>query len=110
MNQVGYRNRFHQARQTMPRLDSSKAETQPRASESNEPSPPAVTPDPANSPYPSSKASSIEVFRQWVEDDLTSAEDISKEMGISKGTVSKLAKRGIKEGWLKKVGREYALV
>jgi Mn-dependent DtxR family transcriptional regulator len=56
------------------------------------------------------EASSIEVFRQWVEDGLTSAEDISREMGVSKGTVSKMAKRAMKEGWLKKQGREYVLV
>ena len=56
------------------------------------------------------EASSIEVFRQWVEDGLTSAEDIAREMGVSKGTVSKWAKRAMNEGWLKKNGRDYALV
>jgi hypothetical protein len=30
-------------------------------------------------------------------------------MHIFKGQVSKLAKRGMAEGWLKKDGREYAL-
>ena len=54
------------------------------------------------------EASSIEVFRQWLEDGLTSAEDIARKMGVSKGTVSKMAKRAMKEGWLKKQGREYA--
>lgn len=56
------------------------------------------------------KLSTIDVFRQWVEDGLTHASDIAQEMGISKGQVSKLAKRGIDQGWLKKDGREYALV
>ena len=56
------------------------------------------------------EASSIEVFRQWVEDGLTSAEDISREMGVSKGTVSKLAKRAMNEGSCRKNGRQYALV
>jgi len=55
------------------------------------------------------EASSMDVFREWVEDGLTGAEDIAHEMGISKGTVSKLAKRAMAEGWLKKNGREYAI-
>ena len=56
-----------------------------------------------------SEASSMDVFRQWIEDGLASAQDIACEMGVSKGTVSKIAKRGIDSGWLKKNGREYAL-
>jgi AAA domain len=55
------------------------------------------------------EASSMDVFRQWIEDGLTSAQDIACEMGVSKGTVSKMAKRAIDSGWLKKNGREYAL-
>ena len=54
-------------------------------------------------------ASSLDTFRQWVGDGLTSAEDIAREMGISKGTVSRLAKKGLEAGWLVKRGREYAL-
>ena len=54
-------------------------------------------------------SSSMDVFRQWIEDGLASAQDIACEMGVSKGTVSKIAKRGIDSGWLKKNGREYAL-
>ena len=56
-----------------------------------------------------SAASSADVFRQWIADGLTSAEDIAREMNVSKGTVSKMAKRGIEAGWLKKEGRNYAL-
>lgn len=56
-----------------------------------------------------SAASPMDVFRQWIEDGLTSAEDIAREMGCSKGQISKLAKRGISEGWLRKNGRLYAL-
>jgi tape measure domain-containing protein len=37
----------------------------------------------------------MEIFRQCLEDDLTSAEAIARKMGVSKGTVSKLAKRGL---------------
>jgi putative DNA primase/helicase len=55
------------------------------------------------------KLSTLQVFRQWVEDGLTSASDIAAEMGLSKGQVSKLAKQGMTAGWLKKDGREYAL-
>jgi hypothetical protein len=55
------------------------------------------------------KLSTPELFRQYVEDGLNNATDIADEMGISKGQVSKLAKRGIMAGWLKKDGRDYAL-
>lgn len=55
------------------------------------------------------KVSTFEVFRQCLEDGLTSASDIAEEMGISKGQVSKMAKRAEAAGWLKKQGREYTL-
>jgi hypothetical protein len=55
------------------------------------------------------KMSTMQIFRQWIEDGVTSASDIAEEMGVSKGQVSKLAKKGITEGWLKKKGRDYAL-
>ena len=54
-------------------------------------------------------ASTMQVFRQWIEDGLESAEDIAREMGVSKGTVSKMAKRAMADGWLKKNGRRYAI-
>jgi RecA-family ATPase len=53
--------------------------------------------------------STIAIFRELVETGLTSATDIAEEMGSSKGQVSKLANKGIQEGWLKKEGRDYAL-
>jgi hypothetical protein len=53
--------------------------------------------------------STAQIFRQWIEDGVTSATDIADEMGISKGQVSKLAKRGMAEGWLQKDGRDYVL-
>ena len=56
-----------------------------------------------------SNAAGLDVLRQWVSDGLTGAEDIAREMGLSKGTVSKMAKRAMEEGWLRKEGREYAL-
>jgi hypothetical protein len=55
------------------------------------------------------KVSTAQIFRQWIEDGVTSAKDIAEEMGISKGQVSKLAKRAMMEGWLTKDGRDYAL-
>jgi hypothetical protein len=55
------------------------------------------------------KLSTHQLFRQWIEDGLTGATEIAEEMGISKGQVSKLASRGIREGWLQKAGRDYAL-
>jgi len=54
-------------------------------------------------------ASNLDTFRQWVADGLTSAEEIAREMGISAGTVSRMAKKGIEAGWLYKRGREYVL-
>jgi hypothetical protein len=56
------------------------------------------------------KLSTLQLFRQWVEDGLTSASEIADEMGLSKGQVSKLAKQGIACGWLKKDGREYGII
>jgi DNA-binding MarR family transcriptional regulator len=56
------------------------------------------------------EARNIDVFRRWVEDGLECAEDIAREMGVTKGTVSKLAKKAIDDGWLKKDGRKYVLV
>ena len=104
MSRIGYRDpRYYQASQTWPQLDSPKACPPPQA---------ANEPRAANeqSPTPATrKASRIEVFRQRVEDGLTSAEDIAREMDVSKGTVSKMAKRAMEEGWLKKQGRQYAL-
>lgn len=55
------------------------------------------------------KMSTAQIFRQWIEDGVISATEIAEEMGISKGQVSKLAKRAMVEGWLKKIGRDYAL-
>jgi hypothetical protein len=54
--------------------------------------------------------STAQIFRQWIEDGVTSAKDIADEMGVSKGQVSKLAKRAMAEGWLTKDGRDYALI
>ena len=55
------------------------------------------------------KLSTSQIFRQCLEDGLTTATDIAEEMGISKGQVSKMATAAIKAGWLAKDGREYKL-
>ena len=55
------------------------------------------------------KLSTTQIFRQCLEDGLTTATDIAEEMGISKGQVSKMATAAIKAGWLAKDGREYKL-
>jgi predicted ATP-dependent serine protease len=54
--------------------------------------------------------SSVELFKQWLRDGLISCSDISEEMGLTKGAVSKLAKRGERDGWLKIEGRNYRLI
>jgi DNA-binding MarR family transcriptional regulator len=46
------------------------------------------------------KADNMDVFHQHLEDGLDSAAEIAEEMGVTKGYVSKLAKRAADEGWL----------
>ena len=53
------------------------------------------------------EADSMMIFRQWIEDGLNTCSELAEEMGLSKGTVSKLAKRGEREGWLTIKGRKY---
>ena len=55
------------------------------------------------------KISTAQSFRQWIEDGVTNCKDLSEEMGITKGQVSKLATKAFAAGWLKKNGRDYAL-
>ena len=56
------------------------------------------------------EADNLTLFRQWIEDGLDTCGEIAEEMGLSKGQVSKLAKKAEKSGWLKKVGRKYELI
>jgi hypothetical protein len=51
----------------------------------------------------------LEALVEWVRDGLTNATDIATEMGLSKGQVSKLAKRAMADGRLVKQGRGYAI-
>ena len=55
------------------------------------------------------EADGLAVLVEWVKDGLTAATDIGKEMGLSTGQVSKMAKRAIEAGRLKKEGRGYAI-
>lgn len=56
------------------------------------------------------KLSLTELFRECIEDGIVSATDIAAELEISKAATSRLATKAIKEGWLKKDGRDYVLV
>jgi AAA domain len=56
------------------------------------------------------EADNLVLFRRWVEDGLETCGEIAEEMGLSKGQVSKLAKKAERAGWLKKVGRRYQIV
>jgi hypothetical protein len=55
------------------------------------------------------KISTAQIFRELIEDGLTTCKDLAEEMGITKGQVSKLATKAFAAGWLKKNGRDYAL-
>jgi hypothetical protein len=55
------------------------------------------------------EADAMAVFRQWVENGLAGCGEISEEMGVTRGTVSKMATRAEKEGWLKRKGRVYEI-
>ena len=52
----------------------------------------------------------LEKFRDLVQHGLTTATQIAQELGVSASRVSYLAKIGIKQGWLRKNGRDYELV
>jgi DNA-binding MarR family transcriptional regulator len=55
------------------------------------------------------EADGLAVLIEWVRDGLTTPTEIGKEMGLSAGQVSKMAKRAMEAGLLKKDGRGYAL-
>ena len=55
------------------------------------------------------EADGLAVLIEWVKDGLTTPTEIGKEMGLSTGQVSKMAKSAIDAGLLKKDGRGYAL-
>jgi AAA domain/Toprim-like len=54
-------------------------------------------------------AQSLDVFREVIADGVTDCQQIASEMMVSPATVSRMAKRAIDQGWLKKRGRHYEL-
>jgi Mn-dependent DtxR family transcriptional regulator len=55
-------------------------------------------------------AQSLDVFRQIIQDGVTDCNQIASEMKVSPATVSRMAKKAIDAGWLKKRGRNYELI
>jgi len=55
------------------------------------------------------QAQSLDIFRRLIEDGVTECSQLAEELKVSKGTVSKWAKKGFDEGWLTKNGREYVV-
>ena len=54
-------------------------------------------------------AQSLDVFRRCIEEGVTDCSQIAGDMKVSPSTVSRMAQKGINEGWLRKKGREYEL-
>lgn len=54
-------------------------------------------------------ADNLTLFRSEVESGVTHCGDIAANMGLTSPTVSKLAKKAMKQGWLEIKGREYKL-
>ena len=52
----------------------------------------------------------LELFRQCIEDGVADNMELAEELKVSRGTISKWAKKGINAGWLKKNGRSYELI
>ena len=55
------------------------------------------------------EADSMAIFRQWIDDGLNTCGELAEEMGVSKGTISKMAKRAERDGWLTISGRKYTI-
>jgi predicted transcriptional regulator len=56
------------------------------------------------------RAQSLDVFRQLIKKGVTECNQIAQAMGLPKYTVSRMAKRAKKAGWLDKVKRKYVVV
>jgi DNA-binding MarR family transcriptional regulator len=56
------------------------------------------------------RAQSLDVFRQLIKKGVNECNQIAEAMGVPKYTVSRMAKRAKKAGWLDKVKREYVIV
>ncbi|MDB4632759.1 hypothetical protein OAG35_02635, partial [bacterium] len=55
------------------------------------------------------KAQPADRFRALITAGVSKNSELAEELGVTAGTVSKLAKRGVDAGWLKVKGREYFL-
>jgi hypothetical protein len=55
-------------------------------------------------------AQTLDVLRQLIEDGITENSQLAQEMRVTPGTISKWAKRAMKQGWLRKKGREYEIL
>ena len=56
------------------------------------------------------QAQTLDVFRSIIEAGVTECDQIAAEMKVQKYTVSRLAKKAMDAGWLRKRGRNYELV
>ncbi len=56
------------------------------------------------------QAQTLDVFRSIIEAGVTECDQIAAEMKVQKYTVSRLAKKAMDAGWLKKKGRNYQLI
>jgi DNA invertase Pin-like site-specific DNA recombinase len=56
------------------------------------------------------RAQSLNAFRQLIKAGMTECNQIAQAMGVPKYTVSRIAKRAKKAGWLDKVKRKYVIV
>jgi len=55
-------------------------------------------------------AQSLDLLRRLIEEGVTECGQIAQEMKVSPATVSRLAKKAIDAGWLRKKGRNYELI
>jgi predicted transcriptional regulator len=56
------------------------------------------------------RAQSLDMFRRLVKEGMTECNEIAQAMGVSTYTVSRMAKRAKKAGWLETVQRKYVIV
>jgi hypothetical protein len=56
------------------------------------------------------RAQSLDVFQQLIKAGMTECNQIAQTMGVPNYTVSRMAKRAKKAGWLDKVKRNYVIV
>jgi putative DNA primase/helicase len=56
------------------------------------------------------RAQTLDVFRSVIESGVTKCDEIADAMKLPRYTISRLAKRAIDAGWLRKKGRDYELI